>query len=240
VKAPARCAGRSSIRSIGVVVPARDEAELLPACLRALTAAARHSPVPVSTVVVADSCSDSTAGVSATFDGVHVVTTRVGRVGAARGIGFEAALHRCLDMTDACDIDTVWLATTDGDSVVSEDWFVRQLAHEAHGADVVAGTVRVTDWAADQHRVAAEYDRRYNYADGHRHVHGANLSMRAQAYLDVNGFAPLASHEDVELVGRLQRAGWQITWAGDLPVQTSARADGRAPDGFARYVRELA
>ena len=65
------------IRAIAVVVPARDEERLLGGCLAAVRRAARHPGlhgVPVSLVVVADSCRDRTAAI-ARHAGAEVATT---------------------------------------------------------------------------------------------------------------------------------------------------------------------
>jgi hypothetical protein len=66
----------------------------------------------------------------------------------------------------------------------------------------------------------------------HTHVHGANLSVRADAYEDVGGWSDLALAEDHCLWGRLRRR-----LRGSSPVSsvvtTSARLQGRATGGFA-------
>lgn len=67
----------------------------------------------------------------------------------------------------------------------------------------------------------------------------ANLSFAADAYTAAGGFRPVRCHEDVLLVDALEDAGEPITWATDLCVLTSARRDGRAPNGFADYLTSL-
>ena len=54
------------------------------------------------------------------------------------------------------------------------------------------------------------------------------------------GFAPLATHEDVDLVHRAVLGGFDVRWRSDVVVHTSARTDGRAPGGFAAHLRSLA
>ncbi|MGW3933793.1 hypothetical protein ACWECC_37910 [Streptomyces microflavus] len=59
--------GPSSIEAIAVVIPARDEEDLLPGTLESVRAAAAHpgiGSVRVLTVVVADCCTDATGDVS--------------------------------------------------------------------------------------------------------------------------------------------------------------------------------
>ena len=67
----------------GVVVPAHDEEDLLPACLAALQKAAGQARIPVHLLVVADSCTDGTAVVAAD-GGAEVMGIRARNVGAAR------------------------------------------------------------------------------------------------------------------------------------------------------------
>nr|WP_241769915.1 glycosyltransferase [Cellulosimicrobium sp. MM] len=78
-----------AVERVVVVVPARDEEELLPGCLaalgRATAAVARDRPgVRVAVVVVLDGCTDGSARV-ARAAGVRVVEVAHGNVGRAAG-----------------------------------------------------------------------------------------------------------------------------------------------------------
>ncbi|MER5648675.1 glycosyltransferase [Streptosporangium sp. NPDC002524] len=131
------------IQAVGVVVPARDEEELLPACLASLDLAGRLVPgVAVHLVVVADACGDRTASVAARA-GATVVEGTMTNVGRARRAGAQVLLRR----TRGLDPATVWVATTDADTLVPPCWLGRQLRHAAQGWEAVVGTVTVTDWS---------------------------------------------------------------------------------------------
>ena len=109
---------------------------------------------------------------------------------------------------------------------------------------MVLGVVRVTNWrnfsAASVRRYLAAYRAKsHRRGGGHGHVHGANMGFRADAYWATGGFAPLASGEDVDLVRRFEEAGRHIHRDGGLSVVTSAREQGRAPRGFANYLRTV-
>ena len=82
---------RGRIAAVAVVVPARDEEELLPGCLDAITAAAQRIEVPVSVVVTLDRCRDGTADVVAARPDVTAVECDAGVVGMARAAGVGAA-----------------------------------------------------------------------------------------------------------------------------------------------------
>jgi cellulose synthase/poly-beta-1,6-N-acetylglucosamine synthase-like glycosyltransferase len=226
--------GPRVIRSVGIVVPAHDEEELLPDCLAALhatvaQAGAQKPGLRVRIVVVADACSDGTAAL-ARDAGVTVVVLGARNVGRARAAG----LRKILRHVPRNELATgLWLATTDADSRVPPDWLTRQLRYAAAGWEAVAGTVSVTDWTGHSRGTAAEFARQYGGWPGpHPHVHGANLGFTASAYLDVGGFRPLRTGEDRALVAAMQARGRRVLRASSLPVVTSARRRYRAPSGF--------
>ena len=219
----------SQLRSIVTVVPAHNEQRLLSACLRSIEHAAAAVPVPVTTIVVLDSCSDDSA--TAIPDSVRTVTVRCRNVGAARAAGFTASGH--------AGSDDVWFATTDADSTVPSAWFINQLSYWADH-DAVLGTVRV-DWSAHSAHTRKRYDENYRRRPGaeHGHIHGANLGMRADLYHRIGGFRPLAVSEDVDLVHRMRAAGARIAWDEQNIVTTSDRRDPRARGGFGDHLRAL-
>jgi glycosyltransferase involved in cell wall biosynthesis len=220
----------------GVVVPAHDEEELLPACLTALRSAAGVAGVPVRLLVVADACTDATAAVAAA-GGAEVIRIRARNVGAARAAGMATLLRRMAGTDPAA----TWLATTDADTVVPPGWLRRQLGHAAQGWDVVLGTVTVTDWAGHPPHAPTVFKATYEFGAGpHPHVHGANLGIRASAYLAAGGFRPLRTAEDHALLAAATQAGCQVLQAGDITVVTSARRQARAPRGFSHALRALA
>jgi hypothetical protein len=225
--------GPGQVRCVGIVVPARNEAGLILDCLDALAVAAVGVAVPVALAVVVDDCTDAApdlvGGAAVRLDldlSMHEI--RASSVGAARRLGMA-------DMVGVLGVAGTWLATTDADSVVPPDWLARQLRYARAGATVVAGTVGVADWSerpAGVRRIAEGAYRGPN----RRHVHGANLGMRAESYLGVGGFTTVDRDEDVALVAALSAAGEPIVWADDLAVTTSSRRVSRAPAGFATYL----
>ena len=70
-------------------------------------------------------------------------------------------------------------------------------------------------------------------------MHGANLGFTLAAYDAVGGFPPVSTGEDVALVARMRQA--EIRWCSTTRTQvvTSGRPRGRAPQGFATYLRSL-
>ena len=206
---------------IAVVIPAHNEAEFIAACIDSVDTAARDPALyreRVTVVVVADSCTDATAEIAAAR-GALTLSLNVRNVGEARAAGASAALAA----------GARWLAFTDADTLVAPDWLAAQLSHRA---DAVCGTVEVADWGAYGEPMREHYASTYTDAEGHRHIHGANLGVSAEAYQRAGGFQPLRSSEDVALVNALLSSGASIAWSATPRVVTSARRDFRAPDGF--------
>ena len=210
---------------IGIVIPAHNEERLIGSALSAVSRAANHPGLAgedVEILVVLDHCSDDTQR-RVHAQGVATIAVAERNVGIARANGAEALLAR----------GARWLAFTDADSVVSPNWLVDQLALNA---DAVCGSVEVEDWSV--HGVHADllcrhFRATYNDNDGHRHIHGANLGVSAEAYRRAGGFQPLACSEDVALVSALEVAGARIAWSAKPRVVTSARRHARASGGFA-------
>ena len=224
------------IEAVGVVVPAHNEEALLPSCLTALRRAARQVAVPVHVLVAADSCTDRTAAVARAY-GALVTRIDARSVGAARAAGMTELLRR----TARCDPASIWLATTDADTVVPPGWLGRQLSYADQGWDVVLGTVTVADWSEHPPHVPDAFAARYGSGDGpHPHVHGANIGIRASAYLAAGGFRPLPTAEDHALLAAVSRVGSSVLRAADVTVETSARRQARAPHGFGHLLRTLA
>lgn len=210
---------------IGIVIPAHNEQQVIRNCLAAVTRAAQHPALmgePVETVVVLDDCTDATY-VAAAAASAMVLSVQARNVGMARAADAQAMLER----------GARWLAFTDADTEVSEAWLVNQLALRA---DVICGTVGVQDWSphgANAELLKAHCSETYFDCDGHRHVHGANLGVSAEAYRAVGGFRHLACGEDEALVAALVAAGRQVARSSLPRVVTSARVDARATGGFA-------
>lgn len=235
-------AAATGIRTIGVVVPARNEEARLPRCLDALVTAkaafSEHHPdgPAVRIIVVVDLSTDRTLHVAEQWPGIEVLLSESGRVGAARAAGVDHLLVS--ETQDGRPPSSVWIACTDADSVVPADWLVHHLQTADRGAQMMLGTVR-PDAGEIQVAVLEDWRRRHILGDGHPHIHGANLGVRGDIYCAAGGFADTAVDEDVLLVRAVRAAGAQVVSSGASPVLTSARTEGRASGGFAHYLRAL-
>lgn len=213
---------------IAAIVPAHNEEEKLFSCLAALRVAARDPHLggeQTMVVVVLDACTDNTRHIAENA-GTTTIIVNAFNVGAARAVGADLAVAA----------GARWLAFTDADSEVAPDWISAQLSQRC---DVVCGTVAVRDWGSYGDSMRKHYDASYTDADGHRHIHGANLGVSSRAYVRAGGFASLQNSEDVALVRALQDIGSTISWSASPRVFTSARRIYRAPGGFGETLARI-
>lgn len=180
---------------------------------------------PVEIIVVLDSCSDASESIARQC-GATTFSLQARNVGAARALGARHAI----------ELGARWLAFTDADTVVEPGWLAAQLALRS---DAVCGTVAVTDWGRYGEPMRAHFAATYTDADGHQHIHGANLGVSTAAYVATGGFLALESSEDVALVDALRSQGASIAWSAAPRVVTSARAAFRAPSGFGATLQRV-
>lgn len=235
------------IRQVAVVIPVHNEEQLLPGGLAAVRTAAdalqAHRPgTAVSILVALDSCTDGSAAVAAQLAAVdrRISTLQVSfrSVGGSRRAGNRAALLASNKWGLPFASPGLWLANTDADSCVPVNWLLRQVELAGLGADAVLGTVE-PDPEGMESELLRRWHARHQLGENHAHVHGANLGVRASAYVLAGGFPGLRSHEDRALVDRLRKNG-AVVWSTDtIRVRTSGRTEGRAPQGFGAYLLSL-
>ena len=233
------------ITAVGVVVPARNEARRVGACLESIKVAlgALPSDVRGAIWVIVDRSTDNT---------LRIVESSLARrprcgwefsghacpIGWLRHRGAQAVFH----LLRPHPAGRTWLLHTDADSEVPPDWAVRHVKLAEEGAHAVAGVVRLKDLRHLHPATVRRYEALVNSQRGdaaRREVYGANLGVRGDAYVAVGGFKARATGEDADLVTRLERSRFRVVHAPDLWVTTSARLEGRAPGGLADLLGEL-
>ena len=223
----------TSVTAVAVVVPVHNEEESLTGCLRAIFAARdrlwRAAPsLDVVISVVLDRCTDHSLQIASGFD-VETLVLDEGRVGAARRAGVELARDR-LALHAA---DQVLTLHTDADSIVPSSWLIDH--HDlSRRHELVVGRVVPDPVEIDERRRVLWHRL---HPEGAPSVHGANLAIRLSLYDRIGGFDTVPAHEDRLLVTAAIRAG--AVWTVATMVTTSARLTGRAPEGFASYLRSL-
>jgi glycosyltransferase involved in cell wall biosynthesis len=253
---------RPPIGRVEVVMPAHDEERHIEHALHALQAAAqalaeRRPAAAVGITVVLDHCTDGSADIAARIAGAdqrfRVIYQTFRNAGASRAAGVAAAPGRTRPGPEnpgpgnsgrgnsgragTC-MESTWLASTDADSRVPENWLWRQLELADAGWDVVLGSVEPDPRGMDPD-VLRTWRIRHPPEERHPHVYGANLGVRASAYRLAGGFPEIRSAEDRVLVGRLRRRGFAVLATDTTRVVTSGRTSARAPHGFGAYLRTL-
>ena len=228
----------SGIMHLGVVIPACNEEHCITACLDSIDGAVRsvrtaRPSVTCEVVVVLDRCTDRT-GALAVGHGARTVLSDAGLVGCARHAGAMTVLHH--SRRAAIPDHAVWLANTDADTTVRRDWLTEHLDIAQSGVDAAIGTVTPAGLDAAAHR---RWHAEHQLQDGHPHVHGANLGLRADTYIEVGGFAPLSVNEDHDLVAKVRRVTNRWVATHRTTVTTSARTTSRVEGGFATYISSM-
>jgi hypothetical protein len=250
-----------------VVIPARDEAELIGRTIDALcdqrdVDGLRLAPATFDVLVYANNCSDATSAAvrSAALRhpgyAVHVaeecLPPNVAHIGTARRAAMNAASARFT----AAGIGDGVLVATDADSIPAPTWLVWTLREMVH-ADVVTGRIVVDpgEWCTlplATRAMLLEEDA-YHFAIAqlatqldpkphdpwprHWQRSGPSLAVRLSAYDAVGGVPPVRMLEDIALYDALERHGARIRHSLRVRVWTSARLQSRAAGGFGARIR---
>lgn len=235
-----------------VVVPARDEAERIEACLFALANQRELGHESYEVIVVLDGCRDTTAErvealaerePSLRLYPVELPTPQ--GVGRARRCGMDIACERLLSLGREQGL----IASTDADSVVANDWLSSQLKLVRQGAHAIGGHVELhheesgalaVEASSERDRRGAERMRAVIAAGPcgptaeHHQFSGASLALTAATYRRCGGLPTRAALEDEALERELEARGVAIHRSRSVRVSTSSRIDGRAPRGLAQ------
>lgn len=237
-----------------VVVPARDEEDLIGACLRALAAQSDVEPEEYEVLLVLDRCTDDTrtraAEVAATHPDLRLYPLKSPGAGSglSRRVGMEAACRRLLASRGPDGL----ICSTDADTVVAPDWLAAQLRAVQEGAKAIGGRIDLADAGtlpADVLHEHAENSRlryekllrdpgRAGRAE-HWQFSGASLALTAETYRDVGGLRPMESLEDEYLEEVLRENGVPIERLLSVRVKTSPRLEGRASRGLSRDLSRM-
>jgi GT2 family glycosyltransferase len=193
------------VNTVSVVVPVRNGARTLPACLDALGRQEPIADVTVEVIVVDNGSTDASREIARKHPAVTRVVTepRTGSY-AARNAGLAVA---------AGDL----IAFTDADCIPAPDWLRRGIDEVCRGLDLVAGHVspRVREEPSLWERFDAGH-----HVDQRKYVEilgfgaTANLFVRRHVLDGVGMFdAAMASGGDLELCRRAVAAGFELAYA---------------------------
>ena len=163
-----------------------------------------------------------------------VVTTEARAVGRVRSLAANTALQRVAGPLRRC-----WLANTDADCCVPHNWLLDQLNAASGGVEAIAGTVNVDSFCEHRPGVDSIFRRKYLiHPDGsHPHVHGANLGVRADAYIKAGGWSHLETGEDHDLWNRLSKTGARTLSSSAITVRHQRPTDRTGTQWICRSTR---
>lgn len=218
-----------------VLIPACNEEALLSRCLKSvLYSITQLDPIHrVEVVLAVDSSTDNSYAIGQELLQNHgrVIQVALANVGYARKMATQHALQNYIG-----DLANCWLANTDADCIIPSEWLAYQLVLANQGYQGVTGIVDVDSFDEHAPWVPQKFKETYQiHADGtHPHVHGANLGVRADAYMQAGEWSAVKTAEDHDLWNRLKKLNISLISDAKLCVKTSGRKIGRAPDGFAQ------
>lgn len=189
----------TNAKALAVVIPARDEAEILRETLPALLLALADLPFTLRIFLIDDGSRDETATI-AHAHGAYVIAGEAKGPGAARNLGAREAM-RWMEASGA-DAEG-WFLFLDADCRVAPDHFVQIARHlQDPGAAVLSvqerpnlprGTLRLGN------RVKRAMQRWSAETWGIPVVHAGCLYVRAREFMAVGGFNHEHLFEDIEL-----------------------------------------
>jgi glycosyltransferase involved in cell wall biosynthesis len=205
--------------SVSVIIPVRNAASTLSACLDGVATQVGVEDVEVEVVVVDNGSTDGSGDLAR----AHPVVTRVvveSRPGsyAARNAGLAAASGQLLAFTDA-------------DTVPQAGWLAAARARMDDGADAVGGAIEPVRSAAptvwERYDTALYLDQR-SFVERDGFAATANLVVRRDVLDAVGAFdATLRSSGDLEFGRRLTAAGYRLVYAPDALVLHTPRRTAR-------------
>lgn len=197
---------------LSVVIPARDEAEYLPACLRALAAQTRP---PAEVIVVDNGSSDNTAVLARRGGALCVSEPRIGLT-RARQTGARHARGE-------------WLVFVDADTVVPPDYLERigEFIATHPDAAAVSNPYVYADAPPGLNLFARVFFAAFSVLEKLgivRFIYGGNFAINKSKLIEAGGFNEEIEFygEDTDLTKRISRRG-RIYFLGDLYTKTSAR-----------------
>lgn len=178
---------------LSIIVPAYNEAALLPACLNSVQAAAAACRLTDWELIVCDNASDDATARLAADGGAKVVFEPVRRISRSRNAGAAAA-------------SGAWLLFIDADSQLSPGSLRAMLRAAESGRIVGGGSLIDFDrkpwWGAAALALWSATSRTLRWAAG------SFIFCRADAFRAVGGFPPeLAAAEEIGLCRALKRWG---------------------------------
>lgn len=237
-----------------VVVPARDEEDLIRSCLKALATQEHVAHDEYEILLILDRCTDGTEARARELAvghprlRLHLLDGPGEGSGPARRVGMDTACSRLLQVGRPEGL----IACTDADTVVAPDWIATQLRAVSQGAKAIGGRIELADdgslpksvWRRHAERGRLRHERLLSDPGPkgetqHWQFSGASLTLTAAVYREIGGLEPLAALEDEGLERVLLEHRIPIERLLSVRVTTSPRLVGRASRGLSQDLARI-
>ncbi|RFP63596.1 glycosyltransferase [Hymenobacter lapidiphilus] len=251
-----------------IIIPAKDEADALPATLAALAAQTDEQGQPLppgcfEVLVLANNCTDNTAAIVQTFAATHpalvlhaaelTLPPTEAHVGRARRLLMDEAAHRL----ELAGQPQATIISTDADTRVAPNWLDATFRELGLGVDAVAGRILMEESSracpvrrcqlqdATYQLLGAQLETQLDpqphdpWPRHHQHF-GASLAVTVAAYRQVGGLPVVPFLEDEALYQALLRHDLRVRHSPAVRVFTSGRQQGRVAVGLSWQLREWA
>ncbi|WP_299358624.1 glycosyltransferase family 2 protein [uncultured Paracoccus sp.] len=249
-----------------VCVPARNEAQRLPALIAGLDRQAGFGDRKVRVLLLLNNCTDASrstaerAAAAASRVEMRIVQRSFPAAAAHAGSARRAAMGSGAAWLDDIGARDGVLLTTDADAVPAADWVARSCAALAAGADIAAAALigapdeearfarplrRAVDAWMEARRLAVLLEEAVDPVPGdpaprHWDHSGGGLALRLATYRAAGGCPAMPFREDLALVEAVRRLGGIVRHCPSIRVTVSARMQGRAAGGMADTIRAWA
>lgn len=246
-----------------VVIPVKDEAEFIEKCLAAFARQVDFNNKPVKPesfeiIVLANNCMDNSVEVVESFrrknPHLQIHAAEVFLEKENSNIGFV----RKILMDEAClrlkknRFGKGVILTTDGDTIVADDWLAANLEEIKNGADAVGGRIIIGDAELEKMDTACREfhlkDEEYrlllaeiedlidalpfdNAPRHHQHFNGS-FAVRSGIYEKAGGLPEVKFLEDIAFFERLEKMDARVRHSPSVKVFTSSRRVGRSEVGL--------
>ena len=253
-----------------IVLPVRNEAELLAENLESLTyqISGRRffEPKLFEIIVFANNCQDHSAEIARCWQRknrhlkIHVAEADIrpenSNIGYVRRCLMNEAYQRLRRTARKSGV----ILTTDADTKVAPNWLAANLEEIKNGADAVGGRILIDRHELDKmHRQArrfhlfdtayrlltAEIEARldyvsHDYLPRHHQHFNGSFAVTTEAFARAGGVPDVRFLEDVAFYQSLLRVDARVRHSPLVRVQTSARRDGRTESGLSTQINEWA
>jgi glycosyltransferase involved in cell wall biosynthesis len=245
---------------ISIVIPIRDEAENIEKTLEAFVrqidlSGRRFDFRRFEILVLANNCTDNSAEIIRQFKSENPflnlylaeisLSEENSNIGFVRRTLMNAAFARLRKKGDV-------LMTTDGDTIVADDWIAANLDEIGRGADAVGGRIIITDAELEKmdalcretHLLDEEYrlllaeiesaidDLPFDHAPRHHQHFNGSFACTTEIYELAGGIPDVKFLEDCAFFDSLQRIDAKVRHSPNVKVYTSSRRDGRSEVGL--------